>query len=422
MTWRVLWTEMRRGPAALAGVLTAAAGILIVQDEPIGARWMSLAAAVQFSLYIVVPLVMAIAVWHGGREHHRRLGEMLDGMPRPRTAAVLVRWAGLTAGSWGGLLVVVVFGAVRVAPRASYWGGGWWWILAAAFGGVAAVCAIGMMLGRLLPFRVLAPLIAIGTFALLVFTLDGLPERLASVSDQATTTFQRSAALVPLRRTMDLDWQLVTAHHGLSMLAWLTALTTAALAVMAARRIVVRIAIWVLPVVAAWYLGLHGTVITDDAAALEPVCARGDLVVCVTRLNAYGLPEATVAARESLSRWSGIPEAPTTASEGMIVDRAGRQVPRVGLHLAGDDWYVDSDMWPPCPVWSTRADAAAMVAMAWASADDTRAMTIEVYADPSLSTFGSWDTRAQQDWIGRYVRAARTCDTDGLAVLADELR
>src|SRR5690625_4007973 len=128
--WRVLWTELRRGPAPLAALLTAAAGVLIVQGESFGARWMSFASAVQYSLFLVAPMVMAVAVWRGGRERRRKLGELLESTPRPPRGPVTVSWAGLTGGAFTGLLVVVGFGAVQVAPRASYWGGGWWWLLA----------------------------------------------------------------------------------------------------------------------------------------------------------------------------------------------------------------------------------------------------------------------------------------------------
>lgn len=420
MTLRVLWTEIRRGPAALAGLLTAPAGLLIVQAEPIGARWMSLASSVQYSLFLVVPLAMAVAVWHGGREHRRRLGESLEGMPRRPAITVVVRWAGLTAGPFAGLLVVVGFGAVQVAPRASYWGGGWWWVLGAAFACLAAVTALGMMVGRLLPYRALAPLIAIGTYAVLVFILDGLPVRLASVSDEATTMFQRSAALVPLRRTMDLDGMLVPVRHGLSMMAWLVALTAAALAVLAARRVVTRLAVWGLPLVAAWYLGFHGNVVAHDASALEPVCAPEQPEVCVARMNAYALPEATTVAQKLMADWAGVAGGSIVARDHLINAGASHVVPSIGLYQAGDEWHGDVLLWPSCQEWSAGADRAAMVAFEWWAMSNDQLTEID-HVDPLVLTFATLDEPVQQDWIGQYIDAARTCDVDGLAALAEEL-
>jgi hypothetical protein len=114
----------------------------------------------------IVPVVGAGA-WMGSRETRRHVTDQMTITARPPWARLLATWAATAA--WAlvgcGICVAVVYG---VTAHQASWGGPLWWPVVVAAASVVAFSALGFTVGVLLPGRLTAPLVAVGSWFVLV--------------------------------------------------------------------------------------------------------------------------------------------------------------------------------------------------------------------------------------------------------------
>jgi hypothetical protein len=167
VTARILSIELRRGPLwALAIAALPVLALLLVLTVNGAPSWRGLSQATLASeLQASGVLVLAVAVWQGGRERRRGTRELLASTPRPAGQATVAAW--LPTVAWPAAaytLVAVALTALAAATfgpaRPALVG-----LFAVAELELAACAAVGFGLGRLIPGRFVAPLAGAAGFA-----------------------------------------------------------------------------------------------------------------------------------------------------------------------------------------------------------------------------------------------------------------
>lgn len=177
-----------------------------------------------------------------------------------------------------------------VARIATYTGGGWWWTL-----------TVGVLVGRLVPLRVAAPIAGLATYlGLAILTYwNGTSAAWLSPVYGGWAVY----SLVPGRVTM---WQA----------AWLVALTALLLAAAARERRAALLAggltiAAALPIITG--PGTHR--LPADPAAVELVCTSSGPQVCLSRIDAFLIDDVTAVVQPILAHLDGIPGAPRRAAD-----------------------------------------------------------------------------------------------------------
>ncbi len=419
-TRKVLRTELLRSAAPVAAMTTLVLGALMMYSLADGwsgwpGRWMPFAASIRMSFLSLAPFAVACGAWQAGRERRRRIGEQLAAAARPSWQPLVATWAAVTLGATAGLLVVMGAGAALVAPVATYAGGGWWWLLAVAALAMAAMTAVGVALGRALPFRLTAPVAAIVTYTLLVYAVDDAGR------------LYGAEWLTPVLSYYEAPGSMLESGVSLLQALWFTGLAGTVLALAGGRRkwfaavpaaLAAAGAVPLLggPPYASWEL---------DPAARELVCTQ-EQDVCVARLEAFLLDDVTEPARAFLGRLDGIPQAPTRVVPMLNTDvdldgRAALLLSDFDVDLLGrpvdPDWrqHFGWVLGTPCAGYE-QLDA---VAQAWAAQGAARFGGLEGNPQDVLLAMPENDQRA---WVSAYVEATRTCDEEVLTELAEELR
>lgn len=173
-----LRTELRRGVgiwAALPMVAIVVAGMLAHQREWVG-DWVGSSYYLRNMLLLLGPVVVAAAAWQGGRDARRGVGDLLASTPRPPLHRDLASLASPTVWAVASFLLVMGMAAAITATRASY-ASPLIGFLISAVGAVVALATLGYVVGRLVRWRVLAPLLALMTYVLVAalgYRSDGL--------------------------------------------------------------------------------------------------------------------------------------------------------------------------------------------------------------------------------------------------------
>jgi hypothetical protein len=435
-TWPVLRIELLRGaaPVAVAGVLVGG-GVTLYSLAGDWAswpgRWMPFAASVRMSLFVIGAITVACAAWQGGRERRRRIGDQLASTARPQWQPVVVGWAGVTLGATAALMLLVAIGAALVVPVATYSGGGWWWVLAVSVPGLAALAALGFAAGRLVPSRLTAPVVGIGTYLLMVGAID-------------TSTLGGVRWLAPVLSQYDAPGYMLSGTLGALQALWFAGLAATALVVVAARRR--RLAFVPAAVaVAAGFALVSEPVETwqPDPAAAEPVCADDAPNVCVSRLNAFTLDAVATAVQPVMERWDGVPE-PRPLTDDNVMRNVGHAIRGyveptddpvlevqfdAGMTLTGRiaEPYDGMSLFSWWPTVGCVDDSAferhplvLEVTAAWGSGASWEWLEADRVA--ALQELESWSDNAQRDWFAAAIEAARTCDEPELERLAEEVR
>lgn len=435
-TRRALRTELLRGVAPVAAVVTLLAGTALMYSDANSwaGQWMPLAASVRFSMLILAPVAVALGAWQGGRERRRRIGEQLATTPRPGWQPLVTAWASVTLGCWLALAIVVGAGAALVAPVASYAGGGWWWILAVAFLALAAMAAVGVALGRAVPSRLTAPVLAIVLYAAQVYAHD------------AVGRLGGKEWLVPIMPVHDASGAMLPGSVSLQQTLWFAGLAASALVLVGSRQRWLALMPAALAVVgAAPFLTTPATAVTQDEwwlqnthwepdpEASELVCTRDEPEVCLARYEAFLLDDVTPIARDTLARLEGIPGAPTravgstlgvdVADESYVFVDTGRVTITGDLHPERS-WSVVR--WRPelhCEAETADEEhgygydwLAAAVGM-WAT--DSGGARADDRTREALDSLRSMPESEQKEWAGELITAGETCDTDALDELAE---
>ena len=399
-------------------------GGLLIYSEASGwsgwpGRWMSFAAAVRMSLFVLAPAAVLFGAWQGGRERRRRLDDQLASAARPSWRPLVATWAALTLGFWAGLFVVVAAGMALVAPIATYWPPGWWAVVAVAFVGIAAMSAVGVALGRMVPSRLVGPTAAVVCYAAMIYAIDDSGQ------------LRGVEWLAPVLSTDDAPGHVISGSMSLRQTLWFIGLAAAALAVVGARRKWLALVPAAAAAGAAWALvaGPHG-IWQQDSAAAEMVCTDDAPTVCLIKQDAYLMDDVVVQVQEALAKFEGIAHGPDRAVQAawfaderpapgdLVVELDGG--PTLTGGLAQPDWSQLLH-------WTVGNDCAQPV-----DEDVGLAEIVDLWLNDSTMPWHSPEVVAayeslraipeaeQRDWISRYLEAAGTCDP-ALVELLDEL-
>lgn len=309
MTGRFLFVELRRTGALWFGVgLAVAAAWLTADPERWDGAWMATVLAHHAGLDLIWPVAFAAGAWQGRRDRVAGLDDLIATTARPglaRVAPQAVLVAGCLAGGYvGGLLD----GLGRALLAATYHPPGWYGPLLVGALSVAAAGLLGLGIGRLLPSRLTAPLLAMGSLAVVLAVAI-----LWSGSD-------RPVLLLGPGYLGDPDaFSTIDGRAVAGKLIWFAALAATGFALYAANDRRSRL-IAVLPSVVGLVVALAvfppaGAIVHRDPQAAELVCADGTPRVCVTRLHEPALAQLVGPARAALAALSRLPNAPTEVVE-----------------------------------------------------------------------------------------------------------
>ncbi|MEV0392012.1 hypothetical protein [Polymorphospora rubra] len=416
---RQLRVELLRGTAPTAALVMFGANIWMLavhQDDWVG-RWAGLASWVRQSMLVLAALMVAAGAWQAGRERRRQIGDLLASTARPAWQPMLVGWLAVSLAGTAGLLAALAGAAVLVGRLATYAGGDWWWTLAVGVLALWTASALGVVVGRLVPLRVAAPIAGLATY---------LGLAVATYAPLGTITW-----LSPVHAGWGVE-RLVPAGTHLWQAAWFVALTTLLLAV-AARRIRVALvcgalaAASVVPIVT----GPLPRRLPADPAAVEPVCTVEGPQVCVARINAYLLDDVAAVVQPVLRRVDGIPGAPSRAADEVTAPPGYSTVDDDGtiwFSLLGQskalgglerlDWLrasTDSFLarWVECRNGRHEQGVfhANMLARSWLHEEPP-------YGRVPIDRLLALPLPQQRAWFADYLAAGRACDTTRLIELA----
>lgn len=281
--WR---TELRRGvgrwgtlPLVLAG-----AAVALTHPRDWAGDWYGWAYYLRTLLIVVGPLVVAVAAWHGGRERRRDLVELLSSTSRPRLQQALASAASPAAWSVAAFLLVSAAMAAVTATHATH-AGPPLLLAASALAAVAMFAAVGFTAGRLLRWRLSAPLLAVVTYL-------GLA---ATVYSTDSATFLSPGAQLFVSHVPDVWWAPATA------VAYLAVGAAALLALGPRARWLSPLALIVAALAASPVVQAGEDAFSVDVAAERLVCADGVPQVCLTQRNAGQLPKVARTVQEVLA-------------------------------------------------------------------------------------------------------------------------
>ncbi|MEE1769629.1 hypothetical protein PUR34_16115 [Streptomyces sp. JV185] len=295
-----LRTGFRRGIAPWTGL--AVALTLLVPLWSKAAQWQGNWGETQTQLHAAAallcgPLVAAAACWQGGREHRRRTAELLFSVPRSRLAQVTTAATPIALWAAAGYLLAL---AVVFAATAPYTGAGGpsFSVVVMDLGLLLSLGFVGFVVGRLVRWRLTAPVLAAALYVLL-----GAPGYVES-----DARFLNPAGHYALKGHVLVWW------FPPVMLAWTGGIAVTVLLAYAARRRVLAVVPLALAVAAGAVIAPTGEdLLRDDPTATRRVCsapASGTPQLCVTAPDAPVLPSVSAALAGMFSRLEGVPGAP----------------------------------------------------------------------------------------------------------------
>jgi hypothetical protein len=324
---RVLGIEIRRSAALGSALILLVVGSLLLyflDEGDWSAGWVQLAMTQRLYLALLWPLALAAGAWQGRRDQQAGVIELFASTPRPRAQRSVPTLAAMALGVAGGYLLMGVAGGVLLLGSASYVPLTVFTVTAVGALALIAAVWLGLAVGRLLPWLVTAPALAVAGLGLLL----GIP---------AATRPRGWLASVfsPIyEMNMPDDYATVPGRASAAQGVWLAALAITAVLLFAAGGWRVRMAA-VLPVALGAALAItvmphHNRLITDaiDPVARELVCASDEPRVCVSRVHAGLLPEVVPQARQALTALAKLPGAPTQVHEDTTVYLPDLPAPR----------------------------------------------------------------------------------------------
>ncbi|WP_406253037.1 ABC transporter permease [Streptomyces atratus] len=411
-----LRTELRRGIAPWTGL--AVALTLLVPLWSKAAQWQGSWGETQTQLHLAAvllggPLVAAAACWQGGREHRRRTSELLLSVPRSRLAQVttaatpIVLWA--TAGYL--LALAVVFAATAPYTGA---GGPSFSVVVTDLGLLLSIGFVGFVVGRLVRWRLIAPVLAAVLYVLL-----GAPGYVES-----DARFLSPGVRYTLSGWVPVWWLAPV------LLTWTGGIAATVLVAYAARRRLLAVVPLALAVAAGAVIAPTGeNLFRDDPTATRRVCsapASGTPQLCVKAPDAPVLPSVSAALAGMFSRLEGVPGAPVGyvdsefdpkddeaalahVMRGWSVTRNKLTDPRsyaseTALGLANRD----------CPSGLARSDRKGMKRVAltddavrtWLAGGDS---TWDPEARPLVTRLKAMPDVGRKAWLGRYLATRKSC-------------
>lgn len=417
---RQLRVELLRGTAPVAGLVMFGASVwmLVVHPEDWSGRWAGLASYIRVSMLVLAALMVTAGAWQAGRERRRQIEEQLVATARPAWQPLLVAWLAVSIGGTGGLLVAFAGAAVLVGRLATYAGGGWWWTAAVGVLALWTASALGVLVGRLVPLRVVAPIAGLATYLGLAVVAYGPPVGAAWLS--------------PLHSSWGTE-RLVPDGTHLRQAAWLLALTVTLLAI-AARLRWAALASGALAVLAAVPIvtGPGTGHLRADPGAIRPVCTVRGPEVCLALIDSYLLDDIAAVVQPVLRRVEGIPGAPHRAAAESLRPPGQSAIDggdTVWLNLNGQstalggikrlDWLQSNAVgfagfYCEFGRYDQRASDALGLARGWLGVESGP-------DDPAharlLARLMARPLTEQRAWFAAYLEAAQSCDQDRLIQL-----
>jgi hypothetical protein len=324
---RILRIELRRSAALWAGILTLliSLGLFYAFSGPWwkgtdgwDQEWSTLAAWQRWQLMMAWPLALAVGAWQGRRDRRSAMDELMLSTPKPPWRRVLPVAGAMALGEIAAYLVIFVVGGAQVAGNTDYFPLTWLPVTAVGMLSIAAAALLGMGIGRVLPFLITAPVLAVLAMTGLFF-LQGTPDDQSSLQG---TVSQATALLSPSLGTPNGAFYFVTAKVNLLQALWFLGLAATGLILFTAMR---RKVLALVPAAAALAVALplfpntKAEVFSTDQDAVALVCAEGLPRVCVTRMHRDALPTLVGPAREALTLLAKTPNAPTAVEEDATV-------------------------------------------------------------------------------------------------------
>ena len=163
--------------------------------------WVEASVAVRGMVYFAGPALAGVAAWMAGRERRRDVEELLATTPRPAWSRQLATWTGTVL--WGMLAYALVALAVGVlTARQAVWGGPILWPVVVGLLALPAHAALGFALGRFVPSRFTAPLVAAVFYFARAFVGFGARGAAAAAPRAPTKPGPRPARSHPARAAM----------------------------------------------------------------------------------------------------------------------------------------------------------------------------------------------------------------------------
>ncbi|MFF0450522.1 hypothetical protein ACFYT4_29750 [Streptomyces sp. NPDC004609] len=369
-------------------------------------------------LVIGGPLSAAAGCWHGGRERRRRTLELRRSFARGGMRQALV--AAAPAALWPAVGYLLA-AAVPLLATWPYSDGGLSHLalpLADALA-LAALGVLGFVAGRLVPWRLTAPLAAVMVFLLIATVRSGYGQDPSPLNPADVHDFAWDRPV----------WWFAPASAG-----WLGGLAAAALLLYAARRRATALVPLTVAVGCAAALVSAGPGLwRPDPGAARLVCDDGTPQVCVTAVDRALLPAVSAALADLNDRLRGLPGAPVRWVDGPRPPTSDEaQLPSPGPESARGrlknpqqygHWAVQylfsetcepSDHDPENPAWRRASDINSAV-IQWLSPPGSAG------ADPLPETreyvdrLNAKPPAGQRDYLARYL-TSDTCRADQVPV------
>ncbi|MFB7292324.1 hypothetical protein [Actinacidiphila glaucinigra] len=417
---RVHRTELLRGAGVWVGAVLAVSVIVAVLARRyfLFDTWATTQATLRGAgLILGGPLALTAGCWQGGREGRRGTGDLLASAARSPLRRALT--AALPSMAWPvlGYLAATAVCLGVLLPYPSY-GHPAWHLPAVDAVALGSLGALGFAAGRAVPWRFSPPLVGVAGYVLLGVGVSGY-------------TGSGTAWLSPANKAWGGFGDVPVWWAGVLCVVWTAGLAAAALLAGHAR----RRALAVLPLLAAVAAGsvLYGTgdgLLRSDSSATALVCDRGTPAVCVRTDHAGALPAVRAVVTRIDSRLAGAPGAPVRYREG----GTGGVIPpgEVRFELYGGvfrgrlgdpemlyrDFVFAVTMPFGCEGSSNPAGYPAEYAVQeWLDLGrplfaDTAAE--ERHAESAARRLRALAPAERRAWLGRYLVAARSCDTSGV--------
>ncbi|WP_405684592.1 hypothetical protein [Streptomyces sp. NBC_00057] len=321
-----LRAELRRGIAPWTGLAVALTILVPLWGK--APQWQGSWGETQSQVHLAAallggPLVAAAACWQGGREHRRRTAELLLSVPRGRLAQVTTAAAPIVLWAAAGYLFAL---AVVFAATAPYTGAGSpsVSIAAADLGYLLSIGFVGFVVGRLVRWRLIAPVSAVCAYVLL-----GFPGYL-----DVAARFLSPAQEVRLNGYVPVWW------FAPVLVAWTGGIAVAVLLGYAARRRHLAVVPLALAIAAGTLIAHTGEdLFRDDPAVARRVCTKaapGTPQICMRAADAPVLSQASEALQGMFSRLEGVPGAPVR----YVDNGSGPKDGEAALAYVGRGWGI----------------------------------------------------------------------------------
>lgn len=437
-TRKALALEVRRtGALWVAATMALVGAALLAFDRPPfqrfpfwsstwadGAQWLSTVGLV------LGPMVAGVGAWVAGRERRRHLEELLATTARPPAQRLLTTFSALSVAvalGYAGCAAVVI---AAIAPAVSYAGGRWpaAWLLAGL--GLVVCASVGWAAGRLVPGRLVPPLVAVA-----LYVGSGVANYLSGQGVQLAPV-----GLLAVSGGLELVAWVIPAAIG-----WLLAVIAVAVMLTTGPRR------WVaLPVAVALALAvalIHVDTDEDpasswarsDLGAQQLVCTPQKPVICLSAEHAGLLDQVAPLARATMAdlaplvsfeRAVEVTDAGVVPPDALAIQNLQGRYQAFSGELADpsevSEQAVAALKFPACDLNSPGMDqigasAGARTSLAVAaSLLHTPVAENEIDRAQALSARLSQDQAAARAWMSQYLTAARSCDVGALTQLGDQ--